>query len=53
MINRRSKWVCSECGNFIYRQCANEKCANGKLNALHYNLTKEERKELKRIRGGE
>ena len=53
MINRRSKWVCSECGNFIYKECINERCVLGRLNQVIYGLTKEESKELNRIRGGE
>jgi hypothetical protein len=53
MSYRDSKWVCSECGDFMYKKCMNERCVNGKPNQIKYGLTKEESKELKRIKEGE
>ena len=53
MTYRDSKWVCSQCGDFIYKKCMNERCEEGKMNQITYMLTKEESEELKRIKEGE
>ena len=53
MAYRDSKWVCSQCGDFIYKQCVNVRCKDGQTNEVVFELTKEENEELKRIREGE
>ena len=53
MAYRESKWVCSECGDFIYRQCMNIRCIDGAINQITVGLSKKELKELKRIRVSE
>lgn len=53
IMYKESKWVCSECGDFIYRQCMNIRCKDGIMNQVNIGLTKEESKELRRIKEGE